>query len=102
MRGIIVTGVAEREGNQFVSLCPELGVASCGDTAEDALDMLEDALQVYIEDLLDIGNLDRVFLEKGVNISADVPGKGEKVLVSVLPGTTYRAYVLKIPTLATS
>lgn len=100
MRGIIVTGIVEREGNQFVSLCPELDVASCGDTAEEALDMLEDALQVYIEDLLDIGNLDKVFLERGVNIRTDIPGKGEKVLVSALPGKIYRAYVMKIPALA--
>lgn len=101
MRGIIVTGVAEREGNEFVSLCPELGVASCGDTAEEALDMLDDALQVYIEDVLDIGNLDKVLLEKGVNIRADIPGKDEKVLVSALPGQILRIYVLKIPVLAT-
>lgn len=99
MRGIIVTGVAEREGNEFVSLCPELGVASCGDTAEEALDMLDDALQVYIEDVLDIGNLDKILLEKGVSIRSDIPDKGEKVLVSAVPGKIFRAYVLKIPAL---
>lgn len=102
MRGIIVTGIAEREDDQFFSICPELDVASCGDTAEEALDMLEDALNVYIEDLLDIGNLERVFQEKGVAIRTDIPAEGEKVMVSTLPGKTYRAYVMKIPSLTAS
>ena len=100
MRGIVVTGIAEREGDQFFSQCPELDVASCGDTADEALDMLEDALQVYIEDLLDIGNLDKVFQERGVTIRSDIPAEGEKVMVSALPGKIFRAYVMKIPSLA--
>lgn len=96
MRGIIVTGIAEREDDGFFSLCPELGVASCGDTAEEALDMLEDALNVYIEALIEVDTLSRVFKEKGVEILDDFR-EAEKVLVSVPPHKTVRAYPLKIP-----
>ena len=44
-----LTLVAVRQGSQWASLCPELGVASCGDTSEAALR----ALQSAIVDLLD-------------------------------------------------
>ena len=96
MRGIIVTGVADREGNQFVSLCPELDVASCGETAEEALDMLEDALEVYIEALIEVDTLSRVFKERGVELLDDFH-EAEKVLVSIPPHKTVRAYPLRIP-----
>ena len=55
MPRVILTGVAEKDGNQFTALCPELDVASCGDTVEEALDMLDDALQVYLEAVHDVG-----------------------------------------------
>ena len=38
-----------KEGNQWVSLCPELGVASQGDTPEQAVEMLKEAVELYIE-----------------------------------------------------
>ena len=38
------TLLAVQEGDQWASLCPELDIASCGPTAEDALDMLDRAL----------------------------------------------------------
>lgn len=39
----------EKEG--FVSKCPELNVASCGDTIEEALSNLKEAVELYIENL---------------------------------------------------
>ena len=70
------------------------------DTVEEALDMLEDAIEVHLEDLADLGNLDRVFRERGIIVRDDVPDKGKEVLVSALPGKIYRAYAMKIPALA--
>ena len=65
---IILTQTVEREGDQFVSLCPELGTASCGDTIEEAFSNLEEAIEVHLEALADIGTLYRVLEEKGINI----------------------------------
>jgi predicted RNase H-like HicB family nuclease len=39
----------EREGNGFVSLCPELDIASQGDTAAEARANLEEALELFFE-----------------------------------------------------
>ena len=61
---VVLTGTVESEDHLFVSHCPELGVASCGDTVEEALDNLGEALVVHLEALGEIGELERV-LEAG-------------------------------------
>ncbi len=44
-----VTAVIEREGDSYVSLCPELDIASQGDTIEDARGNLVEALTLFLE-----------------------------------------------------
>ena len=44
-----ITATVEREGDGFVSLCPELDIASQGDTAEEARANLEVALELFFE-----------------------------------------------------
>ena len=44
-----LTAVIEREGDGFVSLCPELDVASQGDTIEQARANLQEALELFFE-----------------------------------------------------
>ena len=99
MQVVVLTGTVEKEGNQFVSICPELDIASFSDTVEDAFDMLEEALEVHLEALVDIGTLDLELRECGVTVREDAPCEGEEVTLSVVPGKIYRAYVMKIPVL---
>ena len=44
-----VTAVIEREGDGYVAFCPELDVASQGDTIEEARRNLEEALALFME-----------------------------------------------------
>lgn len=44
-----LTAVIHREGDGFVALCPELDVASQGDTIEMARDNLREALELFFE-----------------------------------------------------
>ncbi len=44
-----LTAVIEREGDGYVSLCPELDVASQGKTVEEARDNLREALELFLE-----------------------------------------------------
>ena len=44
-----LTGVIEREGSGYVSLCPELDIASQGDTIEGARANLIEALELFLE-----------------------------------------------------
>jgi predicted RNase H-like HicB family nuclease len=49
-----------QEGNQFVSLCPELGVASCGASPMEALGMLKEAVELYLEKAKEYGFIDEL------------------------------------------
>jgi predicted RNase H-like HicB family nuclease len=43
------TALIEREGDGYVSLCPELDIASQGDTIEEARENLREALELFFE-----------------------------------------------------
>ncbi len=44
-----LTAIIEREGDGYVSLCPELDIASQGDSVEKAKDNLREALELFFE-----------------------------------------------------
>ena len=95
-RYVVLTGMVEPEDHLFVSYCQELGVASCGDTVEEALDNLGDALAVHLEALEAIGELERVFQENQLKVIT-APATTESVSVSIPPGKTFRAYAQPVP-----
>ncbi len=43
------TAIIEREGTGYVSFCPQLDIASQGDTVEDARKNLIEALELFFE-----------------------------------------------------
>ena len=47
-----VTCLVKKEGNQYVSLCVELDVASCGRTQKEAVGGLRNAIEAYLEYML--------------------------------------------------
>ena len=44
-----VTCLVKKEGDQYVSLCVELDVASCGKTKKEAMEGLKNAIEAYLE-----------------------------------------------------
>lgn len=44
-----LTAIIERENDGYVSLCPELDIASQGDSIEDARNNLKEALELFFE-----------------------------------------------------
>ncbi len=44
-----LTAILEREGNSYVALCPEVDVASQGDTIEEATNNLREAVELFFE-----------------------------------------------------
>jgi len=53
MKGVFMnrklTAIIEREEKGFVSLCPELDIASQGNTIEEAKENLQEALELFFE-----------------------------------------------------
>ena len=48
------------EDGQIVALCPELNVSSFGDTREDALAALQEAVTLFLEECQIMGTLEAV------------------------------------------
>ncbi len=44
-----LTAIIEREGDGYVALCPELDIASQGDTVSEARRNLQEALELFFE-----------------------------------------------------
>ena len=44
-----LTAIIEREGDGYVSLCPELDIASQGNTVEEARTNLAEAVELFLE-----------------------------------------------------
>ena len=44
-----LTAIIEREGSGYVSLCPQLDIASQGDTIQEARENLREVLELFFE-----------------------------------------------------
>jgi predicted RNase H-like HicB family nuclease len=57
MKTFDYTAVVWKEKEGYVSKCPELGVASCGDSISDAMESLKEAVSLYLENAEALGLL---------------------------------------------
>ena len=70
-----LTGIVEPvEEGGFFSVCPELSIASQGESIEEALSNLREAIDVYLAALSDLGDMERVFRDKGISVLVKPPG----------------------------
>ena len=51
MSNINLKSVVWKEGDYYISQCLDVGVSSFGKTPKEALTMLQDALELYFEDV---------------------------------------------------
>jgi len=58
MKEFNVTAVIWQEDEVYVSKCPELEVASAGNTPQEALENLKEAVELYIENAKILGILE--------------------------------------------
>lgn len=56
-----LTCIVKPEENQYSALCLELDVASCGDTEEEAIDSLKDAIEIYVVYMIEEGREKEMF-----------------------------------------
>jgi len=71
-RVIELSAWTRKEDGQYSSWCPELDIASCGNTAEQAVSNLDEAIQLYLATLAEEGELLTVLGGRGL-----LPEKGE-------------------------
>ena len=54
-----------KEGNMYVSYCPELDIASCGESVEQARKNLKEVILITIEETQKLGTFDQFLQEAG-------------------------------------
>jgi predicted RNase H-like HicB family nuclease len=69
---VLVTFHVHEEDGQFVSVCAELGTASCGDTVDEALRNIREATLQYLSAIEANGERGRIFRKRNIPI---YPGK---------------------------
>lgn len=80
MRKIILSGEVWKEGSMYTSYCPELDVASCGKTIEQAWKNLNEALQIFIEETTKKGTLEELLREAGFSYEKEEIKREERLL----------------------
>jgi predicted RNase H-like HicB family nuclease len=65
MKTIIVTVEIWKEGGMFTSYCPELDIASCGHTPEEAKKNLKEVIAIQLEETAKLGTLNDFLAEAG-------------------------------------
>ena len=65
MKNIIFNSRTFKEGEVYVSLCPELNVSSFGDTIDEAKASLKEAVEAFIEECEVMETLEHVLEEAG-------------------------------------
>ena len=62
-----------KEGNMYVSYCPELDISSCGESVEQAKKNLKEAIFINFEETKKMGTFDQLLQEAGFeDIQKDV------------------------------
>ena len=67
---VVLTGVVEKEDDQYAAFCLELDTATQGDTEEEAWANLQEAVQGEIELLGELGELEHTLKERGIKVWA--------------------------------
>ena len=61
-----------KEGNMYVSYCPELDIPSCGESVEQAKKNLKEAILINLEETQRMGTLDKFLREAGFDETQEV------------------------------
>ena len=70
---ILLSFRAVPEDGQYASYCDELGVASCGDTIEEALTNIHEAVDLHLLELADLGQLEKELRERNIRVDFEEP-----------------------------
>lgn len=88
-----LTLTVEEDGNQYASFCKELGTTSCGETAQEAMTSIREAVIVHLNALEECGERERVFREAGIEMEP-ITVQGEE---SLEPSVQRMTSLVRVP-----
>jgi predicted RNase H-like HicB family nuclease len=74
-----------KEGNMYVTYCPELDIASCGENVEKAKTNLQEAISITIEETKKMGTFSAFLESCGIEAISDDVMTARKELVGFTP-----------------
>lgn len=63
---LLLNVIVKQEDKGYSVICPELNVASQGETFEEAITNIKEAVELYIESAEELGTLDEVLEQMGL------------------------------------
>ena len=75
LKSILYTCRLYRENGTVVAICPELNVSSFGDTPEEAVASLHEAVTLFVEECQRMGTLETVLEESGYRLAQSRRGR---------------------------
>lgn len=80
MRDLITTAEVWKEGGMYTSYCPELDIASCGHTLEEAKKNLLEVISIQLEETAKMGTLDEFLDESGYVQEGNIVKTNKKIV----------------------
>jgi predicted RNase H-like HicB family nuclease len=77
-------GTIWQEGNLYTAYCPELDLATCGHTVEEARRNLHEVIEIFLEETAEMGTLEELLAEAGYGAD-DEAQEPARHLVAVAP-----------------
>lgn len=94
---IVITLKILKEGKQWVAHCVELGTSTYGYSFEEAMERIEEAVELHLNTLEEIGERERFFKEHNIPLYTHKPKKNEVEIECALePGIYSSHYIYPI------
>ncbi len=77
-------GTIWQEGDMYTAYCPELDLATCGHTVEEARRNLREVIEIFLEETAEMGALEEVLAEAGYAIGETIQ-EPARHLVAIAP-----------------
>lgn len=94
---LTATVTKDEETNEYVVRCSELGISTMASDPVEALPRIREAVAVYLDALTDVGERDRVFAERGIQVNEDDPPLVTEVRARVRPGDFVSPLSVPVP-----
>jgi predicted RNase H-like HicB family nuclease len=78
-----------KEGNTYVSYCPELDVSSCGNNIDEARKNLKIAVDLFIEEAKNMGTLEDILDEAGYELNDSNYWEAPRIVATELMSATF-------------
>lgn len=80
-------GIIFKEGDTYISYCPELDVSSCGNTIDEARKNLKIAVSLFLEEAENMGTLDQILQESGYELNESSCWEAPRIAATELMST---------------